>query len=247
MQYKAIWKDTFRELTKSIMRFLAILIIIFLGVCFYVGLSATSPNMLWTADSYYSDQNLMDYRVLSTYGLTDEDIEDLENLSGYKVQSHHANDFIVGNYSETIRLYSYDLQQGQEINDYYIVEGRLPEVTGEIALDSNEGFLQGIEIGDSISLENGDSSGNPEDNLHRQSFKVVGFVSSPMFIELPSRGNTTVGSGSLNGFGVIPKEDYNTDLQTEAYLLALTSEDYEAYTDSYEDFIEKKLTILSSY
>lgn len=240
MQYKAIWKDTFRELTKSIMRFLAILIIIFLGVGFYVGLSATSPNMLWTADSYYSDQNLMDYRVLSTYGLTDEDIEDLENLSGYKVQSHHANDFIVGNYSETIRLYSYDLQQGQEINDYYIVEGRLPEVTGEIALDSNEGFLQGIEIGDSISLENGDSSGNPEDNLHRQSFKVVGFVSSPMFIELPSRGNTTVGSGSLNGFGVIPKEDYNTDLQTEAYLLALTSEDYEAYTDSYEDFIEKK-------
>ena len=82
MQYKAIWKDTFRELTKSIMRFLAILIIIFLGVGFYVGLSATSPNMLWTADSYYSDHNLMDYRVLSTYGLTNEDIEDLENLSG---------------------------------------------------------------------------------------------------------------------------------------------------------------------
>ena len=68
MQYKAIWKDTFRELSKSIMRFLAILIIIFLGVGFYVGISATSPNMLWTSRDFYEQNNLMDYRVLSTYG-----------------------------------------------------------------------------------------------------------------------------------------------------------------------------------
>ena len=80
MQHKAIWKDTFRELKKSVMRFLAILIIIFLGVGFYVGISATSPNMLWTADEYFSNQNLMDFRVLSTYGLTDADVEDLKRL-----------------------------------------------------------------------------------------------------------------------------------------------------------------------
>ncbi|MEY8291733.1 FtsX-like permease family protein [Carnobacteriaceae bacterium 52-44] len=239
MQYKAIWKDTFRELSNSIMRFLAILIIIFLGVGFYVGISATSPNMLWTADEYYSNHNLMDYRVLSTYGLTDEDLEDLNALSGYTVQSHYANDFVVEDYSESIRLYSYDLENGQSINDYYIVDGRLPETSGEIALDSQESFLSDVQIGDRISLESGEDNGNPENNLHQQTFEVVGFVRSPLFIELGSRGNTTIGSGSLNGFGVISEEDYNAEIRTEAYITVENTENFEAYTDEYEAMINE--------
>src|SRR5690625_1197844 len=239
MQYKAIWKDTFRELSNSIMRFLAILIIIFLGVGFYVGISATSPNMLWTADEYYSNHNLMDYRVLSTYGLTDEDLEDLNALSGYTVQSHYANDFVVEDYSESIRLYSYDLENGQSTNDYYIVEGRLPETSGEIALDSQESFLSDVQIGDTISLESGEDNGNPDNNLHQQTFEVVGFVKSPLFIELGSRGNTTIGSGSLNGFGVISEEDYNAEIRTEAYITVENTENFEAYTDEYEAMINE--------
>jgi putative ABC transport system permease protein len=245
MQYKAIWKDTFRELSNSIMRFLAILIIIFLGVGFYVGISATSPNMLWTADEYYSNHNLMDYRVLSTYGLTDEDLEDLNALSGYNVQSHYANDFVVEDYSESIRLYSYDLENGQSTNDYYIVEGRLPETSGEIALDSQESFLSDVQIGDRISLDSGEDNGNPENNLHQQTFEVVGFVKSPLFIELGSRGNTTIGSGSLNGFGVISEEDYNAEIQTEAYLTVENTENFEAYTDEYEAMINENANDLN--
>lgn len=247
MQYKAIWKDTFRELSNSIMRFLAILIIIMLGVGFYVGISATSPNMLWTADEYYSNHNLMDYRVLSTYGLTDKDLKDLNALSGYTVQSHYANDFVVKDYSETIRLYSYDLKNGQSINNYYITEGRLPETSGEIALDSNESFLSNIQIGDVISLESGEDNGNPENNLHQQTFEVVGFVKSPLFIESGSRGNTTIGSGSLKGFGVIPEEDYSADIQTEAYLTVENTENIETYTDEYEAIIDKNKNELNNF
>lgn len=242
MQHKAIWKDTFRELKKSVMRFLAILIIIFLGVGFYVGISATSPNMLWTADEYFSNQNLMDFRVLSTYGLTDADVEDLKSLEGYKAEALVGNDFIVADYSETIRLFSYDLYEGQEFNEYYVIDGRLPETSGEIALDSNDGFLSGTQIGDTISLEIGKNTGAAKDNLHTQSFEVVGFVTNPMYIEKPSRGNTTMGSGTLNGFGVIPKEDYNMDLHTEAYLSVAGSEDYEAYSGEYEKFVEQEST-----
>ena len=240
MKYKAIWKDTFRELSHSVMRFLAILIIIFLGVGFYVGLSATSPNMMKTADEYFSTHHLMDFRVQSTYGLTDEDLNDLNKLSGYHIQSNAANDFVVEDYSETIRLYSYDLDDNQKINNYHIVDGRLPKTSGEIALDANEGFLSGVNIGDSISLENGEDVGDPQKNLHQQSFEVVGFVHSPLFIELPSRGNTTIGSGTLNGFGVIPEEDYNTNLQSEAYLSLDGSDNYEVYSEEYNAFIDQK-------
>ncbi|HLR92319.1 MAG TPA: ABC transporter permease, partial [Atopostipes sp.] len=244
MQYKAIWKDTFRELSHSVMRFLAILIIIFLGVGFYVGLSATGPNMMKTADEYFSDHHLMDFRVLSTYGLTDEDLTDLNNFSGYTIQSHSANDFVLENSSETIRLYSYDLEDGQKINDYYVVDGRLPEVSGEIALDANEGFLSDVNIGETITLKNGEDVGEPEKNLHQQTFEVVGFVHSPLFIELPSRGNTTMGSGTLNGFGVIPEEDYDTELQSEAYLTVDGTDNDEAYSEEYDAEIEQKKTAL---
>src|SRR5699024_9906322 len=130
--------------------------------------------------------------------------------------------------------------EGQEFNEYYVIDGRLPETSGEIALDSNDGFLSGTQIGDTISLEIGKNTGAAKDNLHTQSFEVVGFVTNPMYIEKPSRGNTTMGSGTLNGFGVIPKEDYNMDLHTEAYLSVDGSDAYEAYSEEYEDFVEQE-------
>jgi len=239
MQYKAIWKDTFREISQSIMRFLAILIIIFLGVGFFVGISATSPNMVNSADQYFTEQNYMDYRVSSTYGLTDQDISDLEAIEDVNVQSHYAQDFIVSDYEESIRLYSYDLQNGQDINQYYIVDGRLPEQAGEIALDANESFLEGIAIGDTISLNDNEEAGDPSQNLNTQTFEVVGFVNSPMYLDNSSRGNTTIGSGTLSGFGVIPEDDYTTDVKTEAYLTVEGSENYQAYSPEYENHVDQ--------
>lgn len=238
MRFKALWKDTFRELSNSVMRFLAILFIIFLGVGLYIGLSATSPNMVNTADEYFSKLNLMDFKIQSTYGLTNEDIEDLENIADIQAQSHYAYDFIVEDYAETIRLYSYDIKNGQAINDYYVVEGRLPEKTGEVAIDSNEQFLSGLQIGDTLTLETGKDAGEPEENLNRQSFEVVGFVTSPLFVELPSRGTTTIASGTLNGFGVIAQEDYDTEYISEIYLVHEDAQSKTAYSDEYDDFIE---------
>lgn len=125
MRYKSLWKDTFREIKHSITRFLAILVIIFLGVGFYVGISATSPNMIHTADQYYTNQQLMDFRILSTYGLTDENIEELEMIDDVTIQSHYAYDFLLNEVPQSIRLFSYN---NQEMNQYTIIEGRLPEI-----------------------------------------------------------------------------------------------------------------------
>lgn len=237
MQFKAIWKDAFREILKSKMRFLAILVIIFLGVGFYVGLSATSPDMVQTADNYYTKNNLMDYQVQSTYGLTDGDIEELQAIEGTSTQSHYAQDFLVDESSETVRLYSYDLENGQEMNQYHLADGRLPEQSGEIALDSNDSFLSDVDIGDTISLASGEENGAPGDNLNQQTFEVVGFVDSPLYIDNTSRGHTTIASGTLNGFGVIPKDDYTTDVHTEAYLTVDGSNDYQAYSEEYENHV----------
>ena len=235
MRYKSLWKDTFREIKHSITRFLAILVIIFLGVGFYVGISATSPNMIHTADQYYTNQQLMDFRILSTYGLTDENIEELEMIDDVTIQSHYAYDFLLNEVPQSIRLFSYN---NQEMNQYTIIEGRLPENPGEIAIDSFENFLPDIEIGDTISMQTGDDGGNPEDHLRSEAFEVVGFVKSPLYIERQSRGTTTIGSGSLGGFGVILEEDYDTDLRTEVYVKIDEARDLQAYSEEYEEVLQ---------
>lgn len=253
MKYRALWKDTFREIPKSVMRFLAIMIIIFLGVGFFVGISATSPDMIKTVDQYFDEQNLMDFRVQSTYGLTEQDIDALNNLDNATVQSHYAYDFLVEDYSETIRLYSYDTNNGQAINQYHIAEGRLPKATGEIALDTLKSFLTDTEIGDTIRLVPGKQNGAPENHLALQTFEVVGFVNTPLYITHTARGNTTVGNGSLDGFGVILEDDYETDYYTEANItiagaeaFEVFSDDYEEYIDTYETELEQILTALET-
>lgn len=251
MKKKALWKDTFREIPKSFMRFLAIMIIIFLGVGFYVGLSATSPNMIQTADKYFKEYNLMDFRVQSTYGLTKEDVMELNQIPGVSVQGQYAYDFYIKDYNQTIRLFSYDSKNDQDINQFHIAEGRLPTAAGEIALDRKESFLDGIKLGDTIKLETGDRNGNPEKHLTTQQFKVVGFVDSPLYITHGSRGFTTIGSGSVSGFGVISHDDYDTDFFSEANLLVENSQrhevfstEYEAHINPYEEEIDALLTRL---
>lgn len=240
MKFKTIWKDTFREIKKSKMRFLAILTIILLGVAFYVGISATGPDMVNSAEQYYSDLNLMDYKVQSNYGLTKKDIESLEDIDSVKVQSHYAYDFLTDDAS-AIRLYSFDLENEQEINQYHIVDGRLPNQSGEIAVDNKKRLRSDLEIGDRIKLDPGENAGDPEKNLTKKEFKIVGFVNSPVFVEIESRGVATVGSGSLNFFGVIPEKDYKSDVFTEAYLKIEGSEEFEDYSKDYEEHVEAYL------
>lgn len=238
MKHKALWKDTFREIPKSIMRFLAILIIIFLGVGFYVGISATSPDMISTVDQYFKDYNLMDFKVQSTYGLTEEDTQALGEMENVNVQSQYAYDFYVQDHNQTIRLYSYEAENGQAMNQYQLAEGRLPKNSGEIALDTRTVFLPDVKIGDQISLELGEDNGDPEENLTHQTFEVVGFVNTPLYITHANRGFTTVGSGSLNGFGVILESDYEAEYYTEANLTVDGSQAFEVLSDDYEDYVD---------
>ena len=246
MKYKALWKDTFREIPKSIMRFLAILIIIFLGVGFFVGISATSPDMISTVDQYFKDYNLMDFKVQSTYGLTEEDTQALGEIKGVNTQSQHAYDFYVLDHNQTIRLYSYDAENGQAMNQYHLAEGRLPENSGEVAIDTRAVFLRGAEIGDRISLETGEENGEPEENLKHQTFEVVGFVNTPLYITHASRGFTTVGSGSLDGYGVILESDYAADFYTETNLTVQDSQTFDVFSDEYEKYIDPYETELTA-
>lgn len=91
IKWKIIDKNSFKEISKTKRRFLSILIMAFLGVGFYSGLVACSPDMQDSLDKYVDKSNMYDIDVISTLGLTDEDINAIKEIDGvenaYGIQS----------------------------------------------------------------------------------------------------------------------------------------------------------------
>ena len=79
---KSLLKNNLKTIKKTRRRFISILIMAFLGVGFFAGLVASSPDMLDSLDNYADNNNLYDISILSTLGFTDEDIEKIGEIDG---------------------------------------------------------------------------------------------------------------------------------------------------------------------
>lgn len=239
MKKTALWKDIYREITKSKMRFLSIFLIILLGVAFYSGIKATGPAMLNTADDYYTDRQLMDVKVQSSYGLKEEDIALLEEVEGTTVEPRYTQDVLFEQTELVTRVVSIPAGNKPQINQPVVMDGRLPEKAGEIVLDSKSAYAGEYAIGDTVTFKSDDDDVHLEDSFSQLTYEIVGFVSSPQYIENSARGNTTVGMGTLDGYAYIPSEDFNMDVYTEAYMTFSNTEDLVSYSNEYESQIKE--------
>ena len=243
MKKKALWKDIWIEIGKSKARFLALLAIITLGVAFFAGIKAAGPDMLDTANQYYEDNNLYDLKVLSTYGLEEADIAILDETADLSVHPMRTVDIEMEGSDFLVKVFP--LQSGADpVNEYAVVDGRLPETSGEIALDAKQNLMDTYQIGDTISFRHESEEGLTEEemenriSLKEQEYTVVGFVDSPMYIETMMRGSTNVGKGSLDAFVVVADSDILGSIYTEAYLTIAPDAAETGYTDSYDDQVD---------
>ena len=243
MKKKALWKDIWIEIGKSKARFLALLAIITLGVAFFAGIKAAGPDMLDTANQYYEENNLYDLKVLSTYGLEEADIGILAKTANLAVHPMRTVDIEMEGSDFLVKVFP--LQSGADpVNEYAVVDGRLPETSGEIALDAKQNLMDTYQIGDTISFRHESEEGLTEEemenriSLKEQEYTVVGFVDSPMYIETMMRGSTNVGKGSLDAFVVVADSDILGSIYTEAYLTIAPDAAETGYTDSYDDQVD---------
>ncbi|WP_438756232.1 FtsX-like permease family protein [Enterococcus sp. AZ126] len=233
----ALLKTSFREIKQSKTRFLSIMGIIFLGVMVFVGLKATGPDMTQTASNYYQHQKLPDARIVSTLGLTDKDVEEAKKAKEVEtVFPRYTKDVAVSERNVAVKFVSYDLNEKQPLIDYRVVEGRMPEKTGEIVLDDLAKMRGQYKLGETLTLSKED---NKDKSLKKEKFKIVGFVQSPEYIENTSRGNTTIGKGSLDFFAVVPKEDMDLSTYTEILVSFKGLKDLNSYSKEYKDKREK--------
>ena len=200
--FRGKFKLVIREILNSKARFLSIFILILLGVGFFAGLQATGPNMLKTVDDYFDQQKLYDIHVQSTLGFETEEVELLGDYEHVEyVEEGFSQDVLVGENRFVMKLISYHLEN--YLNQYVIEDGRLPENSGEIALDERDMIINQYEIGDQITLYADRDETDLADQFLQTEFEIVGFVSSPRFFTNESRGQTSIAGGQLDAFGVI--------------------------------------------
>lgn len=238
MRNKAHNKSILREILSSKARFISILAIIFLGVSFYTGIKSSGPDMEASINNFYKNSNLMDSKIVSELGLNDNDLKLLDNdeniLDYYATNSLDVN---LTNMNNVVKFMEYNPESTSDINKLTILEGRLPENPGEIVLD--EKALKSnseLKIGDEYIIE---SDKDTMELFNRNSYKIVGFAQSPMYISKDLRGNTTVGTGSIDYFAVINNSDISMDAYTEVYVRFKNVENIDAYSDEYKDKMEE--------
>ena len=230
---KALRKEFWMEIRKSKSRFISILLIVALGVAFFSGIQASSPDMRYSGDAYYDESSLMDIKVVGTMGLTSDDVSSIESIDGIEsAEGAWSTDVMCGEGQKQKVLHIESIND--TVNKLDVQEGRLPEKSGEIFLDSTFASSNEYKVGDKVALrEEGDSP-----VLVTTEYTVVGTGRSPLYISF-NRGNTTLGTGEVNGFGYVLPEDFDKEIYTQIYVTVHGAKGLTSYTDGYENLIAK--------
>lgn len=233
---KMLKKNTLRDIGRTKARFISIMLIIMLGVGFLVGNNSTAPSMYAVVDSYYRDTNLMDFRLISTVGFSEEDVKAVENMEGVEdvMPSYFCDVLTKGDTGSVIRLFATPKAYGDnnEINRLSVREGRLPEKADEIVIGASR--FGDYALGDTISFFSPIEGENLEDSLLNTDYKIVGIVDSPVYISF-ERGFTNVGSGKVAAYMLIPLENFLIERYTDLYVTFTSLRDFAPYSLEYKN------------
>lgn len=240
---RSVTKNIFREIKRTKNRFFSIFTICAIGVGFFSGVRATGSDMKMTADNYYDDHQLFDLRVMSTFGLTDGDLQALEQTEGISaVQGSKYSDLVFINDSKDYNTRVYSWNPDDKLNRIDLLEGRFPQADNECILNVRKMNGQ-LSVGDRLTLIS--PSEDDEFPLENSEFTVVGLFDTPMYISSTQRGSTTIGDGSLDAFMYIPESNFAQEIYMEIYVqsdglkeLASYSDEYDALRDSISDRLE---------
>lgn len=227
-----MWKTTIREIKGSFGRYVAIMAIVMLGVGLFTGLKATTPAMITTENAYLAEQNFFDFRLLSTIGFTEADLEKLKAMDEIAdVEGSILVDALCAFEDGNESVYKIH-QVPEDVNRIVLTAGRMPESADECVLD--DALFDESVIGSQITV----TDNNTEETLEmfgNRTFTAVGIVRSPYYINF-ERGTTSIGEGRVSAFLYVPKESFDCDYLTEIYVTA--AQKYDVYTDEYEDYID---------
>ena len=230
---KAFNKDSRKMYKNNLGRFVSIVLIIMLGVAFFVGMNEVSPVMEQTAEEYMKEHNIYDYSLVSNLGYNDEDTEKIKEIESVsEVQGVFSYDALTsfGEKDITVRLLSN--VSGDNLNTNYIVEGRNIKNDNECLISSRLKDMYNYEIGDIIKVYRKDDT-NIEDSLEYTEFEIIGIAKTPTFLS-KFYGNTTLLTGELNSYIIVNENVFKQENYTTIYIKTDIDEQINKFSKEYE-------------
>ena len=211
---KLLLKNTFKKIKNSFGRFLSIMLIIALGISVFIGLRESTAGMLYTADNYYDKTKLMDFKIISTHGLTKGDVSSINELKNIEIVTPtYSIDVLID--GDAVRIHALE----ENVNNLLLKEGRLPENNNECVADYNK-----YKIGNTLNFKS--------EYLNIKKCNVVGLVNSSLYVRY-EKGISNVGNGKLNSFVFLNKDNFNMEYYTEIYIIGKDSVKLNSYYDEY--------------
>ena len=269
--YGTFNRGILRTIKGSAKRFVALAVICALGTALFVGLTVACVDLRWSADEFFDSQDLFDIRVISTLGLTDEDIEALAEVEGVESVEGGWTETVyttVGTGSEKVDVKALS---ADGTNQPYLLEGMLPVNENQIAV--TQSFLDdsGLSIGDTVTFrseadtddeddetdEDSDSDDEDDDSttdlesllddeestivFERKEYTIVGVVLDPMDISAGSGTMSFRSSGSSKYAFFVLPSCVTTETYTVAYVRVEGAEELFCYDDEYDEVVQAVL------
>ena len=234
----ALLKDSIKEIKNTYKRFLSILVMAFLGVGFFAGMRAASPDMVDTIDQYYKESQVYDIKILSTLGLTNDDIDALSEIDEIEntVGTYETEGKIEIDNKEIITK----IMSVEKLNKPILLQGNLPKTQNECVVEDSFLTANHKSIADTIEVEvekTKNDEGEEVEYLNKNILKIVGTVKSPLYISR-DRGTSSLGSGKIDYYIYVPKENIKAnEIYTNIYIKLKNSENYTTSSEKYEEYI----------
>lgn len=238
---KAFDKDVVRTIGSSKKRFFSIMAICALGVMMFVGLAVACIDLRRSADAFFDEQGLYDLSVMSTLGLTDDDVVALTSLDGIEAAEGAYEESVytdVGGHQEEADVKALS-EEG--FNVPYVLEGRLPQDATEVAVTQAYLDDSGKQIGDTLTFASDGSSSDDEDSavFAEGTYTIVGSVIDPTNVISPEGATSLRSSTTSDYVFYVVREAADSDVYTAIYLRVADTAGLECYTDAYEELVEE--------
>ena len=228
-KHNILFKYSIKEIFVNRKRFISIMLMALLGVGFFAGLVASGPDMRDSLDKFLDDTNTYDINIVSTLGLTNEDVDEIKKIKN--------TENVHGIYSKDISFKTDDkefifkaIEYSEKINTPILLDGKLPENNNECVVEQDFLIDSGFKIGDNIKIDE-------DDELKANSFKIVGSVKSPIYVSM-ERGTTSLGDGTIDYYLYLNKDVFDMDYYPNIYLNVNSAKIEKITTNKYNELLE---------
>ena len=228
-KHNILFKYSIKEIFVNRKRFISIMLMALLGVGFFAGLVASGPDMRDSLDKFLDDTNTYDINIVSTLGLTNEDVDEIKKIKN--------TENVHGIYSKDISFKTDDkefifkaIEYSEKINTPILLDGKLPENNNECIVEQDFLIDSGFKIGDNIEIDE-------DDELKANSFKIVGSVKSPIYVSM-ERGTTSLGDGTIDYYLYLNKDVFDMDYYPNIYLNVNSAKIEKITTNKYNELVE---------